>query len=339
MARAARYRIKAAAIMILFLFLCAGCENAKFVTREELISLLPEVCKNKYQAYVTTKAVDDTLWVYLPYNSAGRMGDALTKINGKDLYLDFEMTCLNPYRVKDPAELKFLIQKVLKEVRGLLLRSSRPYKFFVLVASDVFSSINSTDQWFVGYFDDLDKYRVCLDFSGEGYSRLAWHREKIGFKVNERGDRVPKSFFDIEGSHVDYRDMTLEEFVDKQIVWRIYKRFTIDYYKVPFNLTRIEREDEVINIVKKVLAAYDFRGFDKLYLRDRSVAIDKAQIRTDTSSLRREVDRLNLDIDTADRLLEERMKRAGEDTPYHIGSLLEDIDKYRVSETKRKPAF
>ena len=48
------------------------------------------------------------------------------------------------------------------------------------------------------------------------------------------------------------------------------KKFTIEYNKTPFDLTAQERQDEVMKIVRTVLQAYNFKEFEKVYLKDSS---------------------------------------------------------------------
>ena len=276
-----------------------GCGATGAITRNGFLSILPDICKSKYQTHITCKEIGDTVWVYLPY-TPGRGGLAVTKGEVNNLYLEYQIASVNPYRTIDPPELKFLIQKVLGEMRRLLLRVDNPYNFFVLVVTDVSSKDNSYEDWYMGYFDDLRKYPVCLDFSGEGYSRLAWHREKIETRrLNDETLEV-SSYKDKDGVHIRYHEVTLKEFVEKQIKWRIYKKFTIEYNKTPFDLTAQEKKNEVLNIVQTVLQAYNFKEYEKIYLKDSS-------------------------------FLDEQ------DT--HIGYSREEWGKNKAGEVMRKPAF
>ncbi len=104
-------------------------------------------------------------------------------------------------------------------------------------------------------------------------------------------------------------------------------------------MTRLERQDEVLNIVKVVLTAYKFKEFDKLYLKDSSTTKEKALSLVDVGSLEREARRLSLDRDIVTKLINERIKTASDQPPYYIGCLLGDIAKYRTGEVKRKPSF
>ena len=256
------------------LFLCAGmvffagCKMNYFISREELLAMLPGICKNRYQTHVTCKAINNTLWVYLPYTS-GRRGFGETEIKDNNaLYVDYAIASFNPFRILNPPELRYVSQRIVREIRNLELRCRQPYTFFVLVVTNIDNSSNKMDEYYIGYIDDLKYHQVGVDFSGEGFSRLAWDEEEVGFVGPEGEAKVAASFQDKEGTHVKYHDVTMKEFIEKQIKWRIYKRFTIEYSSVPFDLTDQEKEDAIKAIVKKVIMAYNLDEIEKLYLSD-----------------------------------------------------------------------
>lgn len=271
-------------LLVLFLTASAGCQNQRAViSREELANNLVSTVRDKYQTRITCRAVGDTLWVYLPY-TLGRRGLAGSKEDDKKLYLEYQIASFNPFRTLEPPELRFIVQKLLGEVRGVLLRCTNPYKFFVLVVTDVESrtKIPPFEDWYIGYFNDVRNYQVGADFSGEGYSRLVWHHELIEETDGPDGQKVLKSFRDATGEHVRYHEMTLREFVVKQIEWRVYKRFTIEYNKTPFDLSQQEKEDEVRQIAKTVFLVYNFNEFETVYFRDTSF-LDEQKSYTGTS--------------------------------------------------------
>lgn len=286
-------------LIALFLSLCGGCGNTPVISREDFPDILSRLCRNKYQARVTCRPVNDTVWIYLPYTS-GRSGIAASEERENDLYLEYSISSFNPYRALDPPELKFLVQKIILETRNLLLKSRNPYHFFVLVAANIENPMVSEEQWYIGYIDDIRNYSVGEDFSGEGYSRLVWHVEKLKAIEDANGNKSSPVYLDTDGKHVNYHDMTLKEFIDKQIVWRIYKRFTIEYSKTPFDLTAQEKLDEVLNIVKTVFLAYNYSGFENIYLKDSSFLNDQK---------------------------------------YYEGHSQKDVKEYKAAGIARKPAF
>jgi len=284
------------------LILISGCKANLPVNRADFIEALPQICKAKYQAYVTCKEVGETVWVYLP-RAAARQGSAGTKEEKSDLYLQYEIASFNPYKTFDPPELKFVVQKILGDMRRLLLHSSNPYKFFVLVVTDITISDPKMayEDWYIGNFNDVKNYSVGADFSGEGYSRLVFSHEKISkVNIDNDGREIAASYRDTTGQHLEYHDITLREFAVKQIEWRIYKRFSIEYNKNPFDLSAKEKEDEVVKIIKAVFEAYNFKEFDKIYIADKSFLGEQSQYK---------------------------------------GFLLKDLEKYRTEGITRKAAF
>jgi hypothetical protein len=267
--------------LLILLLLAFTCQAGAAITREEFNSSLADIGKNKYQTHLVCKEVGETIWIYLPYTSA-RSGIGGTKEEKNDLYLEYQIASFNPFRTADPPELKFLVQKIVGEIRGLLLNCSSPYKFFVLVVTNISSPLNTWEDWYIGYIQDVKDYYVGKDFSGEGYARMTWSLEEIKLNpvfdkegnpvLDEKGkqQQISEAFRDTEGKHVAYHEMTFREFVPKQIKWRIYKRFTIEYNKTPFDVTEKEKKDEVVKIIQKVFKAYNFSEFENIYLRDMS---------------------------------------------------------------------
>jgi hypothetical protein len=69
----------------------------------------------------------------------------------------------------------------------------------------------------------------------------------------------------------------MKEFVEKQIDWRVYQRFTEGFSVTPFNMTRKEKFEEVLDIVKKTIVAYDVRDYDDFTIRDISYTGDDTE--------------------------------------------------------------
>jgi len=254
-------------VFAVILLLITGCQQGVFVDRKNFVAEITKICKDKYQTYVVAKAVGDTVWLYLPY-TPGRGGLAGTQQKDNDLLLEYRIESFNPFKTLEPPELKFIVQKIIGKICGLLLRCKDPYNFFVLVYTDINNPLNFTDQCHIGYIEDIKHFAVGKDFSGEGYSRLVWNPVDLKNEEGALASEVSVCFKDAQGKHVDYHDITLREFVEKQIKWRIYKRFSIEYNKTPFDLSVKERREEVLKIIQVVLKAYNFKEFEKFSLRD-----------------------------------------------------------------------
>jgi len=269
---------------LVLLALAAGCgQRPADIKREEFISVLTETCRQKYQTRVVVKEAGDTVWVYLPY-MPGRQGLAASMRKEDGLYVEYAIASLNPFRPKDPPELRFLVQKVLAEIREAMLRTHPPYEYFVLVVTDVSSGLAFQEDWYYGYLPDIKTHKVGVDFIGEGYNRLAWYPQPLKAQPDEEGNGVSEAYKDVRGDHVDVHEVTLDEFIERQITWRVYRQFTIDYGKTAFDMSHQEKEDAVLRIVRTVFIAYNYKGVEKVSLRDSSFLDDEKTYNTWTRS-------------------------------------------------------
>jgi len=262
-------------LAVIFLMSEYGFGYAQSLHRDDFPVEMFSIIKNKYQARVVCNPIEDTIWVYLPY-TPGRSGLSASKAQDKTLFLEYKVSSINPYKVIEPPELKFVVQKIIGDIRNCMLDTINPYKFFVLVVTDIQTPKNPSEQWYIGYIDDIKRYMVGADFSGEGYSRLVWHQQALPVIKDKDGNDISVSYQDINGTHINYHAVTMKEFVEKQINWRIYKRFTVNYNKVPFNLSSGEKRDEVFFIIKTVFDAYDFKDFENIAIRDMSFTEEQA---------------------------------------------------------------
>lgn len=263
-----KYLIVKISLVGMGIILCFGCEMNTTLSREEILDRFPKILKYRYQTNVTCRVAGDTLWVYLPITNT-RRGAAETEVKeNNSLFLEYSISSFNPFRVKDPPELRHIMQKTVREVRDLQLRCRQPFRFFVLVVSPIDNPLNKQDEYYMVFYDDLKNHRVGVDFSGEGFARLVWDSVKVGTRSGSEEDKISASFQDKKGDHVPYHDVTMREFIEKQIKWRIYKRFTLEYNTVPFDLSEEEKLEAIIHIVKTVISGYNFNEFERFYLND-----------------------------------------------------------------------
>jgi hypothetical protein len=232
---------------------------------------------------VTSREAGNTIWVYLPY-AMGRQGNAEVKEKPEgpkyDLDIEYSIASFNPYRIAQPPELTFVVQQVTREIRKLLLRCKDPYTFFVLVDCNIQDPGNEYDEWYIGYLKDVQRFGVGRKLSGEGYNRMVWHPQFIAIPADKNvAVKESPSYRDVQGDHVDYHDFTMRDFLEKQIKWRIYKRFTIDYNNIPFDMTSQEREAQVKDIISTVLNAYESDDFVTISLKDVSFLYAQEQPR------------------------------------------------------------
>lgn len=249
-------------------------KNPEPISREEHTAALTKICKKSYQASIRLTEKGDTLWVYLPHTGR-RMGMAQTKDNDrKRLGVSFIVSSLNPFMPKSPdevltfapSELTHVVQGILGNLNRLSARLKQPYKFYVLVTTNITHQVPVIEDWFMMYAPDFKKYPVGRDYFGESLSRLVVAHTK-----------VDTAYHDFNGAHVNYHEVTMKEFVERQIEWRVYQRFTEGSSVTPFNMVREEKFEEVLDIVKKTVVAYDVRDYDEFAINDISYTGDDAE--------------------------------------------------------------
>ena len=267
--------MKSTIIIFIGLFVIAGIILARSgpeqkrpakISRGDFFAIFVERCEKKYQAKVSLKVSGETLWVYLPFTGT-RIGLAEVKDQGNNhLGIDYYIASLNPFRPKPagepktfaPCEITYVVQNILGDLRELSLRCFEPYQFVVLVATNVAYN-ESVEEWYIMYREDLNKYPVGMEFSGEALRRLTVYRTL-----------VKDAYHDFAGKHVQYHDVSLKEFLEKQIGWRVYQKFVEEYNKTPFNLSSLEKREAVVDIVTNVINGYHFKEYDKFIFKDIS---------------------------------------------------------------------
>jgi hypothetical protein len=263
----------AAACLSIVIFVNGQKKKQAPISREEHTVMLTNICKKSYQAKISLTEKGDTLWVYLPYTGR-RTGMAETKDFGKErLEISFFVSSLNPFAPKSPdevlmfapSELTHVIQGILGDMNRLSSRLKQPYKFYVLVAVNISRQVVLED-WYMMYAPDFKEYPVGLQYSGESLSRLVVSNKQ-----------VDSAYHDVNGAHVNYYDVTLKEFVKKQVEWRMYQRFTEGYSVTPFDMTRKEKFEEVLDILKKTISAYDVKDYDEYLIKDLSYTEDDTE--------------------------------------------------------------
>lgn len=237
------------------------------ITRDNFGTEFVNICRTKYQAHVVPKRTGETMWLYLAFTGK-RIGLSETKDEGNGtLEVDYYIPSQNPFEPRPAGErltfaaceISYLTQNLLGELRNLQLRSLLPFKFIVLVVTNVSLKTPTEDEFYVMYWPDIQKYSVGLEFTGEALRRLTVYRET-----------VTNAYHDFEGKHIDYHDLTIKEFVLKQIEWRVYRKFVEGYNRIPFDMTADEKRVEMVEIVKNVIDGYDYKDFDKFTFIDLS---------------------------------------------------------------------
>lgn len=256
----------------------SGCTSSTVPSyvKEELKTAIPQICKNEYKIDVKVKLVDDTVWIYMPVEDMFINAEKPTKYTPKFAILanqtklehrilssdyavesipeksELQNTKLNP-------KIQEQINRVLKVLMRVLLSLDRAKqkepKFFCLITADIKGMDFNGEK--VGL--ELKQAFYYLDFKKFIYGLLS---------VTEFQHRAPQEFFrapeiigDKEGKHLEYKNITMPEFIESQIEHRI---------KLKFETPEVEKntdiDKEVLKIITNTLKIYDFKNFSAIEL-------------------------------------------------------------------------
>jgi hypothetical protein len=256
------------ALPVLLCSCVAWCADPKSVERDKVSATLMQIAKQKYQAQIRLKEGGQTLWVYLPYSGV-RMGRAMAKKESQPgtLEMSIFVNSMNAFAPKSPderavfaaSEISYVTQKLLGDIRTIALRMDKPYRFYVLVVTNVANRVPGVEDWFMMCQDDIKELPVGEVFEGEPFARLVVHSQP-----------VENAYRDYDGEHIAYYDVDMKDFIAKQIVWRVRKEFDEEYNKTPFDITAAERKQAVINSIAKTVSVYNYNDYDDFVISDLS---------------------------------------------------------------------
>lgn len=262
MTRSKPFSRNSAKFVLLFLSLlfaahAAGCfSNVEPTYKEKDIPfLVKKICKEEYKLDVTTHRTGSTLWIYAP----------LDKILDKE------------YGIKEDKifdeEIAEKLRNILTTISRVLISSDAVPQFFALCASDINLGI---DYRIIGNVDDVKK-------SSAGF--LPWTESNRRYVI--KLTKAPEAIDDTTGTHVNFTEIKLSDFLADQIAQRIGARFQDEemksYFKIDrsdglyrnkvfyfeYNLTQtkptpkpIKVQSEVVDIISYCLKSYEFNDFN-----------------------------------------------------------------------------
>lgn len=259
-------------LAILLCIIC-GCSSSTKPTylKEDIDKAIQDICKNEYNIYVRVKLVGQTLWIYLPVE------DMLAKSDKPEKYLErfaiddnrvgFKTGRLKlEYVIKNvPEKEKFQaykynkvvldkINNVWKALRRVLFSMERHKegnepKFFCLVTTDIKNGFETRE---IFYYLDLKKV---------SYEFISW--TEYQHRVIEDADISAGAIGDKDGQHLNYRDITLDEFIAGQIQHRIKLKF-----QKPEVDKNIDIDKEILKIIIYTVKTYDIRDFSDVELNN-----------------------------------------------------------------------
>jgi len=237
-------------------------------TKQEINTAIQDICKEEYKLDVKTKLVGETVWIYLPVEDLIVKTDKPEKYSEKfeveQVKNEFNFDSLrSEYAIKTvPEEEKYQeykynkdvldkINDVWKVLRRVIFsmeceRAGEP-KIFCLVTADIKNGFEMKE---VFYYLDLKK--VSYDFISWGeYQHRAIQETNVSAQIID----------DKEGLHVDYKNITLADFIAAQIQHRIKLKF-----QKPEVDKNVDIDKEIMKIIVYTIKIYDFRDFTTVEL-------------------------------------------------------------------------
>ncbi|MGD9014554.1 MAG: hypothetical protein PVI33_00815 [Candidatus Omnitrophota bacterium] len=250
---------------------CAIKEEEQLYTKSEAEQKFIQICKNEYNWNVNTAYVGSALWIYIPFDE-----DILKfKVNKFPQINRFSVGFLNGEYTKETFQFEYqitplakseedrgftysLTDKVSQDFHHLLQTIQRVFfnaeeeqqpEFYVLVLADIVNGVEA-------------KYTIyALDLKKAFSYALPWEEYYKRILQDMRGDLA--IIHDKTGRHLTYEEITLGQFLAKQIVQRIRLRFLSMDFKLTGTI-----EEEILEIISYCLGTYEFIDYLMVVLND-----------------------------------------------------------------------
>ena len=258
--------------LLALLVLFCGCSVSGTYTysKTDLAVTIPAILKKEYKADCGARLAGQTLWVYLPVENMVEAPEKPQKyvekfdvkrnrsrFVGPILRSEFYV---KPVSAREKMQETALSKQAMdtisnawKVIRRVVFsmhpREREEVKFFVLVISDIKLGYEIREYF---YYQDLSKVSYGLISVGEYQHRVV--QESSGGKG---------ILGDVTGAHLEYTDMTLKEFVSRQIQHRIGLKF-----QKPEVEPGIDIDKEIRTVVEDTLRIYSIKDFERAELNN-----------------------------------------------------------------------
>jgi hypothetical protein len=277
----------------LFIIACISCgctaSTKPSFLKEEAPQAILDICKNEYNLDVKTKLTGQTLWIYLPLKNLLSRPDKPEKYTERFLIEKNNIT-LKDNRIKADYLIKPIPDKeslqdmvidkkaaesifnILQVVRRVLFSIDQSQDkaplFFCIVAADIKNGFEIKE---IFYYLDLKKISY-------GFISQTEYQHRIVQETNIS----PLIIGDTEGKHLDYTDITKEDF----LAWQIQHRIRLKFQK-PEVQRNADIDKEILRIIAFTLEAYKYKNLltletDNLSSGNRSI-LNQAALRAKTN--------------------------------------------------------
>jgi len=273
-------------LLLINIFVLAGCYSSTkpTYTWENIDKTVRDICKNEYKTEVKTKLAGRTLWVYLPLDNILSASEKPQKYIEKfnieknevtfkegDLKAEYAVITIPDQEKLDSvgfdkkaAEKNANVWKVIRRALFSLKNTDNnaPH-FFCVVTADIKNGITLQETI---YEHDMKKFWYGLMSNTE-------------FQHRNRQDMESNSLVigDTEGTSINYRDITMKEFIAGQIGQRIKTKF-----QKPEVGKNVDIDKEIRKVIAVVLNIYDFQDFNQVELNNlvdnNKITLNKAAV-------------------------------------------------------------
>lgn len=247
---------------ILFLSACSSSTTPSYL-KEDITQAVKDISKKEYKLDIVTKLIGNTLWVYLPLEDIIKKPDKPEKYKERFLLEDkrnflYEEVLKINYNIKPTPEkekeqevsidknVNEKIFNILQVIRRVLFsidcsKEKKPF-MFCIVTADIKNGFEIRQ---IFHLMDLKKLSYGFISQTEYQHRII---QDTAVDLEIVGDR--------QGDHLDYHDISMEEFIADQIQSRI--KFKFQKPEVEANA---DIDKEVLKIVAYTLDIYSYKDF------------------------------------------------------------------------------
>ncbi|MBI4707466.1 MAG: hypothetical protein HY761_06025 [Candidatus Omnitrophica bacterium] len=258
--------------LTLLVFLC-GCSASTKPTYqiENIAADLERICKDEYKIDIKAKQVGSTLWIYMPVENILIKSDKPEKYTEKfaiekntnnsfkdnALKVDYAIKAISDTEktqdYKYNKDISEKINDVWVALRRILFsleceKINEP-KFFCMAIADIKNGFILKETFF-----GLDIKKVSYQY----ISMTEYQHRSI-----QDMDILPQVIGDKDAKNFDFKEVTMEDFLAKQIEQRIRLKF-----QKPEVNKDADIDKEIIKIIAHTLKTYGFKDFDYIELNN-----------------------------------------------------------------------
>lgn len=266
---------------IMFLASCSDVPPPEITPLSGAHGKFLQICREEYKLSVSLRPLKDTAWVYVPLRenllqiAAGKEGVQKSSTpqerpavkfleasfsRTERLFLiryDIGRQKVYPQSPGYGVEYTEAYRRISRQILSAVSRSyfsaaetEKPPEFFVIVLTDIQNGIEVENTF---YLDDLKKYMSMEAIPQEEYTKRSLYELKGNLEF----------IGDTEGKHLAYKEISLPDFLARQMVNRI----NFQYQRSAFPPSE-DAEAEILKNAAQTLRYYDFTDFTAIRLQD-----------------------------------------------------------------------